>query len=90
MAFIYSLNGNGDVDGNPILAQSIVNFSTDGNQIVVNGGENGLEFMFGTGVPLKEQITYGGLFVMTTPEQMADTKRRFGRGEMGELLPYKN
>jgi redox-sensitive bicupin YhaK (pirin superfamily) len=89
MAFIYSLNGNGDVDGNPILAQSIVNFSTEGNQIVVNGGENGLEFMFGTGVPHNEPITYGGPFVMTTPEQMADTKRRFGRGEMGELLPFR-
>jgi quercetin 2,3-dioxygenase len=88
MVFIYSLNGNGEVDGSQVSTQSIVNFSTEGNQIVVNGGENGLEFMFGTGVPLKEQITYGGPFVMTTPEQMADTKRRYGRGEMGELLPY--
>ncbi len=89
MAFVYSLNGNGDVDGEKILAQSMVNFSKEGNQIVVNAGENGLEFMLGTGVPHNEPITYGGPFVMTTPEQMADTKRRYGRGEMGELLPYK-
>jgi quercetin 2,3-dioxygenase len=90
MAFVYTLKGDGNVDNNEIVAQSMVNFSTEGNQIVVNGGENGLEFMFGTGVPLNEPITYGGPFVMTTPEQMADTKRRYGRGEMGELLPYKN
>ncbi|MGL4630733.1 MAG: pirin family protein [Leadbetterella sp.] len=90
MAFMYSLNGDGEVDGNKILVQSMVNFSIDGDKIIVSGGENGLEFMFGTGMPLKEPITYGGPFVMTTAEQMADTKRRFGRGEMGELLPLKS
>jgi quercetin 2,3-dioxygenase len=89
MAFVYTLNGNGMADENKIIAQSMVNFSTEGNKVVVNGGENGLEFMFATGMPHNEPITYGGPFVMTTPEQMADTKRRFGRGEMGELLPYK-
>lgn len=89
MAFIYTLNGNGNIENQEVLAQSMVNFSTEGNQVVITAGEEGLEFMFGTAVPLKEPITYGGPFVMTTPEQMADTKRRFGRGEMGELLPYR-
>jgi quercetin 2,3-dioxygenase len=46
--------------------------------------------MYTTASPLKEQITYGGPFVMTTPEQMAETKKRYGRGEMGVLEPYKN
>jgi quercetin 2,3-dioxygenase len=89
MAFIYVISGNGEVNDNDIYEKSMVNFSTEGNQIEVFGGENGIEFMFGSGVPHHEQITYGGPFVMTTPEQMADTKRRYGRGEMGELLPYK-
>ncbi|WP_064198392.1 MULTISPECIES: pirin family protein [Emticicia] len=89
MAFIYTLNGNGNIENQEVLAQSMVNFSTEGNQVVITAGEEGLEFMFGTAVPLKEPITYGGPFVMTTPEQMADTKRRYGRGEMGELLPYR-
>ncbi len=89
MAFIYTLNGNGNIENQEVLAQSMVNFSTEGNQVVITAGEEGLEFMFGTAVPLKEPIIYGGPFVMTTPEQMADTKRRYGRGEMGELLPYR-
>ncbi|GAB2632625.1 pirin family protein [Emticicia sediminis] len=89
MAFVYALNGYGNIENQKVLAQSMVNFSTEGNQVVITAGEEGFEFMFGTAVPLKEPITYGGPFVMTTPEQMADTKRRYGRGEMGELLPYK-
>lgn len=89
MAFVYTLNGNGHIESQKILAQSMVNFSSEGNQVVITASEEGFEFMFGTAVPLKEPITYGGPFVMTTPEQMADTKRRYGRGEMGELLPYR-
>ncbi|MBK9492768.1 MAG: hypothetical protein IPO07_31320 [Haliscomenobacter sp.] len=46
----------------------------------------GFEFLFGTGTPLNEPITYGGPFVMTTPEQMAETKLRFANGEMGRLI----
>ena len=89
MAFVYTIAGNGEVSDNDIFENSMVNFSTEGNEIEVFAGENGLEFMFGNGLPHNEPITYGGPFVMTTPEQMADTKRRYGRGEMGELLPYK-
>ncbi len=89
MAFVYTIGGDGEVSDNDIIEKSMVNFSTEGNQIEVLAGENGLEFMFGTGLPHHEPITYGGPFVMTTPEQMAETKRRYGRGEMGVLLPYK-
>jgi quercetin 2,3-dioxygenase len=89
MAFVYVLNGAGNIDNNKILPQNMVNFSTEGSQIVVNGDEAGLEFMFATSMPLNEPIVYGGPFVMTTPQQMADTKRRYGKGEMGTLEPYK-
>ena len=89
MAFVYTIKGDGEVSDNDFFEKSMVNFSIEGNQIEVIAGENGLEFMFGTGIPHNEKITYGGPFVMTTPEQMAETKRRYGRGEMGELLPYK-
>jgi len=56
--------------------------------VEIQAGENGCVFMFGTGKPLQESIVYGGPFVMTTPAQMAETRRRYGRGEMGSLLPY--
>jgi quercetin 2,3-dioxygenase len=89
MAFIYSLSGSGESDKTPFSAQNLLNYSIDSNSVEVRAGENGCEFMFGTGTPLSEQITYGGPFVATTPEQMAEMRRRNGRGEMGTLAPYK-
>jgi quercetin 2,3-dioxygenase len=89
MAFAYVLNGEGTIDNQTILPQQLINFSTEGNQIILSATESDLEFMFATAEPINEPITYGGPFVMTTEAQMAETKRRYGRGEMGELLPYK-
>jgi quercetin 2,3-dioxygenase len=90
MAFVYVLNGEGKIANATIGLRNIVNFSEDGNAVTMNAGKKGVEFMYTTATPLKEQITYGGPFVMTTPEQMAEIKRRYGRGEMGSLAPYKN
>jgi redox-sensitive bicupin YhaK (pirin superfamily) len=89
MAFCYGLKGNGTIDKKEFNPQSVVSFEEDGDTVSVSSGNNELEFMFGTGTPLKEQITYGGPFVMTTPEQMAITKKRHGQGLMGKLLPYR-
>jgi quercetin 2,3-dioxygenase len=88
MAFVYVLNGEGKIADATIGLRHIINFGEDGNAVTVNAGETGLEFMYTTATPLKEQITYGGPFVMTTPEQMLETKRRYGKGEMGELKFY--
>jgi quercetin 2,3-dioxygenase len=89
MAFVYVLDGEGKIADSAIGLRHIINFSEDGNAVTINAGAGGIEFMYTTATPLKEQITYGGPFVMTTPEQMAETKRRYGRGEMGILAPYK-
>ena len=88
MAFCYVLNGQGKSGGDSLNAQMLVTYDTEGNSIAVEASGSGLEFMFGTGKPLKEQITYGGPFVMTTPEQMAATKKSHALGKMGSLLPY--
>jgi quercetin 2,3-dioxygenase len=90
MAFVYVLNGEGEIDATPIGLLHIINFSEDGNTVTIEAGVDGIEFMYNTATPISEQITYGGPFVMTTPEQMLETKRRYGRGEMGKLLPYTN
>jgi quercetin 2,3-dioxygenase len=90
MAFVYVLNGEGKIGDTNIALRHCINFSEDGNTVTINATDAGLEFMYTTATPLKEQITYGGPFVMTTPEQMAETKKRYGRGEMGVLEPYKN
>lgn len=88
MAFCYGLKGSGLIDEKEFTPQSIISFEETGNTVEVKSGSEGLDFMFGSGTPLNEQITYGGPFVMTTPEQMAITKKRHGQGLMGTLLPY--
>jgi quercetin 2,3-dioxygenase len=90
MAFLYVLNGEGKIDDATIGLRHIINFSERGNAVTVIAGNTGVEFMYTTATPINEQITYGGPFVMTTPEQIAEAKRRYGKGLMGELLPYKN
>lgn len=89
MAFCYVLSGKGNTGGKSIKGQVLVTYDTTGNKVSIDSSEEGLAFMFGTGMPLKEQITYGGPFVMTTPEQMLETKKRHGAGLMGTLAPYK-
>jgi quercetin 2,3-dioxygenase len=89
MAFAYVLNGVGEITGNKIKQRQLINFTEEGNAITIAATDEMLEIMYATAMPLKEQITYGGPFVMTTPEQMAEIKRRYGSGAMGHLAPYK-
>jgi redox-sensitive bicupin YhaK (pirin superfamily) len=88
MAFIYVLSGSGKTDGQPISGQSLVNFSASGSRVMVQAAVDGLAFMYGTGMHLKEPIVYGGPFVMTTTQQMVETRKRYASGQMGKLLPY--
>ncbi len=88
MAFVYGLEGSGSADGNEILPQTLVNYSTEGKTIVISAGKDGLQFMFGGGTPINEPIIYGGPFVATTTEQMREIHRRYTRGMMGILGPY--
>ncbi len=89
MAFAYGLKGNGKSEGENIQAQTLINYSLEGEKVTISSLDEGLEFMFATGTPHNEPITYGGPFVMTTREQMAETQRRYSNGEMGKLEPYK-
>lgn len=88
MAFLYGLKGTGITDQQIINQQRLINYDTEGNTIEVTAGKEGLEFMFGTGIPLKENITYGGPFVMTTAAQMQETRKRYAEGNMGYLDTY--
>lgn len=89
MAFAYGLKGSGKSEGENIQAQTLINYSLQGQQVTIKALDEGLEFMFASGTPHNETITYGGPFVMTTTEQMAETQRRYANGEMGKLEPYK-
>jgi len=89
MAFVYVLNGTGSTLEKPLLPQTLVTFAQEGDQVIVNAGAEGLEFMFATGTPHGEPIVYGGPFVMSSEEQLHQARVRLGRGEMGALAPER-
>jgi quercetin 2,3-dioxygenase len=88
MAFAYGLKGSGISENENLRAQTLVNYALEGSKVTITANSDGLELMFASGTPHNEPITYGGPFVMTTPEQMSEARRRYGRGEMGKLEPY--
>lgn len=90
MAFIYTLSGNGTIEDTSLKPQQLINFSTAGTSIAINAGAEAFSFMFASAKPLHEPIVYGGPFVMTTNEQMNETKRNYASGKMGHLAPYQS
>jgi quercetin 2,3-dioxygenase len=89
MAFVYGLKGKGITEESSIQAQTLINFNLEGEKVVITSLDEGLEFMFATGTPHNEPIVYGGPFVMTTQEQMAETQRRYANGDIGKLDIYR-
>jgi hypothetical protein len=86
MAFIYLMSGNIRIQNKNISAYSIINFFPEGEIISLESENENSHFMFLSGEPVKEEIVYGGPFVMTNIEQMKETKKRLQKGEMGLLL----
>jgi quercetin 2,3-dioxygenase len=85
MAFTYLMAGELLANGQPLAAKALVKYGAEGDVATLRAGATGAELMFASGTPHREPIVYGGPFVMTTAEQMHDTRLRLGRGEMGEL-----
>jgi len=90
MAFVYGLSGLSEIEGLSVKKQTLVNFEKNGTEIEIKAGDNGFECMFCTAKPLNEPIVYGGPFVMTTNQQMQQTRERLISGKMGDLKPYKS
>lgn len=88
MAFVYGLKGSGTTANQALNGQRLINYDTKGDIVEINADKDGLEFMFATGTPLQENITYGGPFVMTTAAQLQETRKRYAEGKMGHLEPY--
>jgi quercetin 2,3-dioxygenase len=85
-AWLFVIKGSGQLSNGTTLKQySAVVFEGTGDQIELTAGNQGIEFLVGMGKPLNEQNVFGGPFVMSTADQLLETKRRFGRGEMGQL-----
>ncbi len=89
MAFVYGLGGSAASGGVQVQPQVLVTYGPEGDTVRVEAGADGAAFMFASGTPIGEPLVYGGPFVMTTREQMTETKRRHARGEMGVLAPLR-
>ena len=87
MTFINVISGEIIINDKAIESPAIINFEKQGNKIIVRTNGQAANFMFASGMPHNEPITYGGSFVMTTQEQMYETQLRLRRGEMGILNP---
>ncbi|MEI7577248.1 MAG: pirin family protein [Armatimonadota bacterium] len=85
-AFIYVVHGQLDVSDKLLSTSDLAIFDPHPSQIETFATEF-CQFLVAGGVPHNEPIVYGGPYVATTNEQLEETRRRFGRGEMGELLP---
>lgn len=62
-------------------------FAADGDHVALHAGPSGLHALVGHGVPLGGPTLFGGPFVMSSPEQLADAARRHRAGKMGRLDP---
>jgi redox-sensitive bicupin YhaK (pirin superfamily) len=62
-----------------------VRFAKDANELIMSTTDSHARIVIFTGKPLNEPLAYAGPFVMNTPEQLVDAKRRFAAGEMGHL-----
>lgn len=87
MAFIYIIFWEIMVGDKVIENRSVITFEHPGNKVIVKTKEQPANFMLASGTPHHEPIVYGGHFVMTTQQQMQETRNRLQRGEMGILNP---
>ena len=66
------------------VAGELVNFNTDGNQVVFTAAEDAEVLLLG-GAPIKEKVVSYGPFVMTSFEQIQEAITAYETGRMGVL-----
>lgn len=86
-AFVLLVRGSARAAGLAVQAHEAVRFAPDGDHVLLEGGAEGVQLLFGAGQPIGEPIVFGGPFAMTRLEDIEDARRRFARGEMGSLTP---
>lgn len=49
MAFVYGMEGSGTTENEKILPKTMINYSLEGDNVTIKAGQDGLEFMLGSG-----------------------------------------
>lgn len=78
-AFIYVIDGTGDTDGTEIINGTLVIFD-DGEQLVVQAGDEAVRFLLFTGKPLNEPVAWRGPIVMNSQKDLEVAFREYREG----------
>lgn len=81
---IYVIDGKIKVLNQEVKATQLVNFNTDGNQLVFSATEDAVLVAFG-GLPIKEKVVSYGPFVMNSFEEIQQAIADYEMGKMGVL-----
>jgi redox-sensitive bicupin YhaK (pirin superfamily) len=74
--------------GDDELAQHVVATAEGPSPLLrLEAGSDGAEVLVLAGRPIREPVVFGGSFALSSPERLADARRRYDRGEMGSLAP---
>lgn len=72
--FIYCYGGSAIIDGKSVVNRQVVLFE-DGDSLELESGDKGFSFIFLTGKPLHEPISWRGPIVMNTAEEIKQAFR---------------
>jgi quercetin 2,3-dioxygenase len=82
--FAYVFDGSASIAGKAVPAHNLAVLSGSGEVLVHAGGE-GAQFLFVTGIPLREPVFQYGPFVMTTRDEIVQAVEDFRNGKFGEI-----
>ncbi|MFT6021715.1 MAG: redox-sensitive bicupin YhaK (pirin superfamily), partial [Saprospiraceae bacterium] len=83
-AFVYSINGEMELEGQQLLKQNQVVLYQRGDSVINLYSKEGAELLVLGGKPLNEPVFSYGPFVMNNEEQMRKTIKSYQDGEMGD------
>ncbi len=84
----YVAHGTASVLGQPVSTHQIaVVAGTKVTVAIASTGQEPVRIVFLGGLPSVERAVFYGPFVMSTEEEMRDTRLRYMRGDMGALAP---
>ena len=87
VSFVLLMQGVAYAAGHKMERLTALKFAESGDTLVVNTQQEPASFLVATGLPFHEKTRFSGPYVMSTEEQIRQTKIRFGKGEMGILKP---
>jgi len=83
---IYLINGNMRIQGyGQVEKEHLVVFETSGDQLSVSFQEQS-QFLLLSGVPIDEEVSHYGPFVMNTQTEILEAMRDYQMGKMGILI----